>query len=74
MDKAKKVRGLSLHLDWGLKGVALVKLVSLWSSFEVTNSIGTARDIEVGLRLILVSLESGLVRLILVIGLVLSGY
>ena len=51
-----------------------MKLGSLWSPFEVTNSIGKARDIEVSLRLILVSLESELVRLILVFGLVLSRY
>ena len=52
----------------------MVKLGSLWSPFEVTNSIEKARDIEVRLRLILVSLESGLVRLILELGLVLSRY
>ena len=46
----------------------MVKLGSLWSPFEVTSSIGKARDVEVRLRLILVSLESGLVILILVLG------
>ena len=51
-----------------------MKLGSLWSPFEVTNSIGKASDIEVRLRLILVSLESGLARLVLLFGLVLSRY